>query len=272
MNISVALVFLTNNIGLTMPSRIIRPGDTLTQLAKGTGYTVDELAYYNRLSDPNQLRVGQDFFIPYSRQEFEADFGPMSRETVSAPSFPVSAPVVTQPTVVETSQAQAVDPDLFSNRLINFLKEQEGEKLTQYLDLGKPAIGYGHNLTEDEIDSQTVYGYDVSKPISKAAAEDILRQDLENFTITLDANLFKKHGVRLAELPEKSREMLLDLEFNLGDAVGKFPTFTEALVTGDMATAKKEYERGYTKNKGKPDEVFVPLTRRNTGFFNTFLK
>jgi len=110
MSISVALVFLTNNIGLTMPSRIIQPGDTLTQLAKGTGYTVDELAAYNRLSDPNQLRVGQDFFVPYSRQEFEADVGPMAWQPVSTTvtNPVVSQPVVQQPQAVPTSQAQIV--------------------------------------------------------------------------------------------------------------------------------------------------------------------
>lgn len=96
-----------------MPSRIVQPGDTLTQLAKGTGYTIDELAAYNRLSDPNQLRVGQDFFVPYSRQEFEADVGPMAWQPVSTTvnSPVVSQPVVQQPQAVPTSQAQAVDPD-----------------------------------------------------------------------------------------------------------------------------------------------------------------
>jgi hypothetical protein len=103
-----SLIFI--NIGLAMPSRIVQPGDTLTQLAKGTGYTVDELAYYNRLSDPNQLRVGQDFFVPYSRQEFEADVGPMAWQPVSTTvtSPVVSQPVVQQPQAVPTSQAQIV--------------------------------------------------------------------------------------------------------------------------------------------------------------------
>jgi GH24 family phage-related lysozyme (muramidase) len=251
-----------------MPKVTIQSGNTLTGIAKGTGYTPAQLAAYNDIEDPNKIRVGQDIFIPYSRQEFESFAGPMEQPVqATAPVQPVAPP---QP-VVQTSQAEIVDPDLFSNRLISFLKEQEGEALTEYLDLGKPAIGYGHNLTEDEIAKEEVYGHDVSKPISKAAAEDILRRDLENFTTTLDSKLFSKHGVRLSELPEKSREMLLDLEFNLGNAVGEFPTFTKALVNGDIETAKKEYERGYYENKNTPDEKFVPLTRRNTGFFNTFL-
>lgn len=100
-----------------MPSRIVQPGDTLTQLAKGTGYTIDELAAYNRLSDPNQLRVGQDFFVPYSRQEFEADVGPMAWQPVSTT---VTRPVVSQPAVVQTSQAQVVQT--VPEQILNSLK------------------------------------------------------------------------------------------------------------------------------------------------------
>ena len=84
-----------------MPQRTIQRGDTLTQLAKGTGYTVDELAAYNMLADPNQLRVGQDFFIPYSRQEFEAFAGPMTQQ-VSSPA------VAAAPTSVMTATAAPV--------------------------------------------------------------------------------------------------------------------------------------------------------------------
>lgn len=96
-----------------MPQRTIQRGDTLTQLAKGTGYTVDELAAYNQMTDPNQLRVGQDFFIPYSRQEFEAYADPLAYEIISAPSFPVSQPVAQQPQAVPTSQAQIVNTPSF---------------------------------------------------------------------------------------------------------------------------------------------------------------
>tara|TARA_R110002126_G_scaffold199714_1_gene347408 strand:+ start:4752 stop:5573 length:822 start_codon:yes stop_codon:yes gene_type:complete len=272
-----------------MPNYTVKKGDTLSQIARANGYSLSDVMAANKGIDYNRISIGQEIALPYgnkppvnydafgsviNKPDSPQDYVNTSRAKIVEPPAPINTTgynLSADIPVAKAQRAEVVDPAVFSNRLIDFLKEQEGEKLTEYLDLGEPAIGYGHNLTEDEIAKEEVYGHDVSKPISKAAAKDILRQDLENFTVTLDSRLFSKHGVRLSALPEKSREMLLDLEFNLGDAVGKFPTFTEALVNGDMETAKKEYERGYYINKNTPDEEFVSLTRRNTGFFNTFL-
>lgn len=47
-----------------MPTYTIKPGDTLYRISKATGYSVDELANYNRI-DPNMIMVGQQLRIPY---------------------------------------------------------------------------------------------------------------------------------------------------------------------------------------------------------------
>jgi len=47
-----------------MPSYTIKPGDTLSKISRDTGYSVDELANYNRI-DPNMIMVGQQLRIPY---------------------------------------------------------------------------------------------------------------------------------------------------------------------------------------------------------------
>jgi putative chitinase len=87
-----------------MPKITVQPGSNLFQIARGTGYTPEQLAAYNMIEDPNQIRVGQDIFIPYSRQEFESFAGPMTQTTQA--TTPVQ-PVATQP-VVQTRQAQVV--------------------------------------------------------------------------------------------------------------------------------------------------------------------
>jgi len=90
-----------------MPKVTIQSGNTLTGIAKGTGYTPQQLAAYNSIEDPNKIRVGQDIFIPYSRQEFESFAGPMTQPAqATAPVQPVAP---SQP-VVQTRQAQIVDP------------------------------------------------------------------------------------------------------------------------------------------------------------------
>ena len=96
-----------------MPKVTIQSGNTLTGIAKGTGYTPQQLAAYNSIEDPNKIRVGQDIFIPYSRQEFESFAGPMAQPAqATAPVQPVAPPP--QP-VVQTRQAQVVDPKAARN-------------------------------------------------------------------------------------------------------------------------------------------------------------
>ena len=90
-----------------MPKVTIQSGNTLTGIAKGTGYTPQQLAAYNMIEDPNKIRVGQDIFIPYSRQEFESFAGPMAQPAQA--TAPVQSVAPPQP-VVQTRQAQVVDP------------------------------------------------------------------------------------------------------------------------------------------------------------------
>jgi len=47
-----------------MPSYTVKKGDTLSGISRATGYSVDELANYNRI-DPNMIKVGQQLSIPY---------------------------------------------------------------------------------------------------------------------------------------------------------------------------------------------------------------
>jgi LysM repeat protein len=94
-----------------MPKITVQPRSNLFQIAKGTGYTPEQLAAYNMIEDPNQIRVGQDIFIPYSRQEFESFAGPMTQPVQA--TTPVSQPVAQQPQAVPTSQAQIVNTPSF---------------------------------------------------------------------------------------------------------------------------------------------------------------
>jgi len=68
-------------------------------------------------------------------------------------------------------------------------------------------------------------------------------------------------------LNDNQEEMLIDFVFNLG-TLKKFPKFTEAVFKKDWETAKKEYKRSYSDDKGTRHE----LIGRNTTFFNKFLK
>jgi GH24 family phage-related lysozyme (muramidase) len=174
--------------------------------------------------------------------------------------------VIQEPQMNVSNSARIIEPPVFSDTLVNFVKDQEGFKAEKYKDGNKNAVGYGHNLTPEEAKTNTVYGHDVSKPITEEVAEDILAKDLASKRKSLNSAIKKKYkGKSLDDLPLKSQEMLIDFQFNLGDAIGKFPKFTEAVVNGDMKTAKKEYKRYFGNKK-------IPLTRRNKAFYNTYLR
>ena len=170
--------------------------------------------------------------------------------------------------VIEIKRAEiteGVEDAASSNRLVGFVKQQEGFKPNIYKDGNKQAIGYGHNLSPEEIKTQTVYGYDISGPITQEVASDILRKDLAEKKNTLTSRFNNKYDISFDSLPQKSQEMLIDFEFNLGNVVEKFPKFTQAIIDGDMEKAKKEYKRYYGEKK-------IPLRKRNRDFYNTYLK
>ena len=48
-----------------MPTYTIKQGDTLSKVSRATGYSVDELAQHNNISNPNAIKVGQQIKIPY---------------------------------------------------------------------------------------------------------------------------------------------------------------------------------------------------------------
>lgn len=45
-------------------THIVQPGETVTQIAKQYGVTVDDIVAANNLSNPNQVQAGQQLLIP----------------------------------------------------------------------------------------------------------------------------------------------------------------------------------------------------------------
>ena len=129
---------------------------------------------------------------------------------------------------------------------------------------GTDTVGFGHKLTAEEVKTNTVYGYDLSK-LTIPQAEDIFKRDLQK----TNKQLFKKYKDKYVQLDDRRKRMLIDFQFNVRnfnkDSV--FPSFKKALFKGDEKGMKKEYKRGfYTK-----DKVFKSLAR-NKDFANQFFK
>jgi len=172
--------------------------------------------------------------------------------------------------VLMTSRAT---PDESQDRFVNYLKRVEGVKRDQgktpfrYAspEGGTDTIGIGHKLTDEEVQNNSVYGYDLDT-LTQSEVDAILRLDLLKYRNNLDKELKSKYNKSLYDLDSKQQEMLLDFKFNLG-SLGGFPKFTKAVLAGDTATMKKEYKR-YFKENGVSKEV----KDRNEQFFKTYLQ
>ena len=158
---------------------------------------------------------------------------------------------------------------LFDKEFLDYIKNAENDVLyTKGKNIrhkseegGLDTVGYGHKLTKTENAMGQVYGYKLDT-LTKEQADDILLRDLEK----RNQLLINKLGKAYTNLDPKRKQMLLDIEFNVGDAPGVFPNFTEGVLQNNINVMKKEYERKFTDSKGDTR----PLTRRNELFSNFF--
>ncbi len=167
-----------------------------------------------------------------------------------------------------TIQAETNNMLLFNSKFLDYIKTAENEKLKKFGTkmihddgAGNKTIGYGHKLTQNEIETNKVYGYDINN-LTKNQANDILIRDLK----ARDQLLKNRLGKDYTNLDTKRKQMLIDIEFNVGNAPGIFPNFTKGVLENNINTMKKEYKRKFTDRKGNTK----PLTRRNELFSNFF--
>jgi hypothetical protein len=161
--------------------------------------------------------------------------------------------------------------DTSENGFVQWLKKMENAKLLfhdlNYLrhpspEGGNDTIGYGHKLTALENDTNQVYGYDLNRLLYRDA-EVILCLDLKR----VEDNLAQLFSAKWDTLGPRRQQMLLDMQYNLGDVRGKFPKFTEGVLTNNLDVQRAEYKRYYKDAKGRKHE----LERRNRGFYDRFL-
>lgn len=158
----------------------------------------------------------------------------------------------------------------YSDMFLNYLMEQEhgaflrgdAPALHDSPEGGNPTVGFGHKLTNAEVKSGKVYGYDINT-MTPEQAREVMLKDLEK----AEASLKNELGKDFDKLDQDRKEMLLDFQYNLGSAKGKFPTFTQAVIDNDIETMNQEYKRYYTPPGGEPRE----LRQRNNAFAVTFL-
>jgi len=111
--------------------------------------------------------------------------------------------------------------------LKNQIKEHEGYVNTVYKDsLGKRTVGYGHLCVEDH--------WEDNKKYDQEYLNSIFEEDFNN------ACGIAKKLIGDIPLKQSSKEVIIEMCFQLGYRVAKFKKMWEALKQEDYVTASKE--------------------------------
>ncbi|MGQ6015097.1 lysozyme [Serratia sp. IR-2025] len=139
-----------------------------------------------------------------------------------------------------------------SNNGIDFLKRQEGEKLSAYKDTrGIPTIGVGHTGL---VDGKPVA---MGMTISKEKSSDLLRFDLQwterainTENVTLNQNQY---------------DALCSLVFNIGASAFNGSTLLRKLKAGDYSGAADQFLAW--KRAGNDPDILLPRRQRERALF-----
>ena len=139
-----------------------------------------------------------------------------------------------------------------SNNGTEFLKRQEGEKLSTYKDTrGIPTIGVGHTGL---VDGKPV---SMGMTITKEKSSDLLRFDLQ----------WAERAVNSANvmLTQNQYDALCSLVFNIGATAFNGSTLLRKLKAGDYAGAADQFLAW--KRAGNDPDILLPRRQRERALF-----
>jgi lysozyme len=139
-----------------------------------------------------------------------------------------------------------------SNNGIDFLKKEEGERLTGYSDTrGIPTIGVGHTGLVDGIPVRVGMG------ITKDKSSELLRSDLQ-----WTERAVNNANVRLSQ---NQYDALCSLVFNIGAAAFNSSTLLNKLKANDYQGAADQFLAW--KRSGKDADILLPRRKRERSLF-----
>jgi len=105
---------------------------------------------------------------------------------------------------------------------------------------GNDTIGYGHKLTNAELESGTIHGINYKDGLNDDEIETILEKDIVEHEERAARFIQKKYDTKWGDLTNKQQDMLALYEFN--GVLSMFPGFTKAVLEEDWETVEKEYK------------------------------
>ncbi|WP_439461788.1 lysozyme [Serratia quinivorans] len=139
-----------------------------------------------------------------------------------------------------------------SNNGIDFLKKEEGERLTGYSDTrGIPTIGVGHTGLVDGIPVRVGMG------ITKDKSSELLRSDLQ-----WTERAVNNANVRLSQ---NQYDALCSLVFNIGAPAFNNSTLLKKLKANDYQGTADQFL--VWKRSGKDVDILLPRRKRERSLF-----
>lgn len=148
-----------------------------------------------------------------------------------------------------------------SQKLIDFLKKEEGFRAKAYVDAWGKSIGYGHFIKPGEEHLLTV-------TLTKSEAEQILKNDLKNITTHVT------NALRI-KVPQSTFDLIVALGYNVGQGTATTSTFFGKLNAGLAVSGLEYYYKLYNKvraSKNAPAKTSPVLVARRNREWTTFVK
>lgn len=226
----------------------IRSGDTLIKLADKFKTTVDELALYNGIKNPDSVQVGQRIGYPQGEEgagEQDLYKSADAAASVVTDSVNEESSVATEATEGERVQSEQVQgrsllgPSQLAEGFYESMRSFEGdhgsvpESTNDSSESNKSEedrsldTGYGHKLTKSELASGTIYGIPFKNlktgeyiPLTDSEKRTIQKKDIEaNVNLarktSWDSTL-KSIGISYESLAEPYKLVLEDIAYNVG--------------------------------------------------------
>ena len=234
--------------------KTVKKGETLTEISKILDLPVDSLVSFNNLSNPNDIKVGQEllyrkepgFWDNTFRWAFESSNEARDSREINNQ---INRNILNKNTLPKE--------ELSFNLFLEDLKEAENPDMLGYKNgiwtpfktaNGDIDIGYGIDLSKQSKDF-------VSKVTSKGLTDNELKNDLFdrfNQYTTWMKQLFKNNGIDISKVPIKYQRGVIDMLHHLGyNGMSEFKKFFKGIRDNDVDTIRREAKTYFENSSGR---------------------
>lgn len=234
--------------------KTVKKGETLTEISKILDLPVDSLVSFNNLSNPNDIKVGQELLYRKEPGFWDNTFRWAFESSNEARD---SREINNQINRNILNKNTPPKEELSFNLFLEDLKEAENPDMLGYKNgiwtpfktaNGDIDIGYGIDLSKQSKDF-------VSKVTSKGLTDNELKNDLFgrfNQYTTWMKQLFKNNGIDISKVPIKYQRGVIDMLHHLGyNGMSEFKKFFKGIRDNDVDTIRREAKTYFENSSGK---------------------